>query len=66
MSRNSQAMVPQLENAREMVHMTATPARDLSCPLKCFESFQNVLVEKGVQSGWKILEIGCSAGYYSQ
>src|SRR5438876_1114766 len=35
-------------------------------PLEYFGSFQNVLVEKKVQPGWKLLEIGCSAGYYSQ
>jgi 2-polyprenyl-3-methyl-5-hydroxy-6-metoxy-1,4-benzoquinol methylase len=35
-------------------------------PLEYFGSFQNVLVEKKIRSGWRVLEIGCSAGYYSR
>jgi 2-polyprenyl-3-methyl-5-hydroxy-6-metoxy-1,4-benzoquinol methylase len=66
-SKNSRAMASQGESACETFHMPAVPEQDLPAfPLEYFGSFQNVLVEKRVQSGWKTLEIGCSAGYYSQ
>jgi 2-polyprenyl-3-methyl-5-hydroxy-6-metoxy-1,4-benzoquinol methylase len=35
-------------------------------PLEYFGNFQNVLVERRIQPGWRVLEIGCSAGYYSK
>lgn len=67
MSKNSRAMALQGEGACEAFHIPAVPEQDLPAfPLEYFGSFQNVLVEKRVQSGWKTLEIGCSAGYYSQ
>jgi len=34
-------------------------------PLDYFGSFQNVLVEARVQPRWRLLEIGCSSGYFS-
>lgn len=67
MSTKSQAMMSQGERACEMLRTATLPKRELPAfPLEYFGSFQNVLVEKRIQSGWKILEIGCSAGYYSQ
>jgi 2-polyprenyl-3-methyl-5-hydroxy-6-metoxy-1,4-benzoquinol methylase len=66
-SKNSQVTALQGRTACETFHMPPVTERDLPAfPLEYFGSFQNVLVEKKVQSGWKILEIGCSAGYYSQ
>src|SRR5216684_2051919 len=67
MSTKSHAMMSQGESECEMFHKAAVPERELPAfPLEYFGSFQNALVEKRIQSGWKILEIGCSAGYYSQ
>jgi 2-polyprenyl-3-methyl-5-hydroxy-6-metoxy-1,4-benzoquinol methylase len=46
---------------------TVASEQDLPAfPLEYFPSFQNVAVEKRIQAGWNVLEIGCSAGYYSQ
>jgi 2-polyprenyl-3-methyl-5-hydroxy-6-metoxy-1,4-benzoquinol methylase len=67
MRKNSPAMASQGESASETFRLPPVPEQDLPAfPLEYFGSFQNVLVEKRIQSGWEILEIGCSAGYYSQ
>ena len=67
MSNNNPAMVSEGHSVCGRLSMPPAPGHDLPAfPLEYFGSFQNVLVEKKVQSGWRILEIGCSAGYYSQ
>ncbi len=67
MNKDTPASLSAQNGASSTAAKHAVGNRDLPpIPLEYFGSFQNVLVEKKVQPGWKLLEIGCSAGYYSQ
>lgn len=35
-------------------------------PLYHYKSYQSAMVESWVQPGWRVLEIGCSAGYFTR